>query len=618
MRGIVKQLSKKLMLAGLFVLTLGLTNSLGSWIGYQNLEQLIRNELFRYTSLLEDLMGRHQVMAPILASDQLFLELVDAPTETNVERANDKLKTFADLLQMSSDIYVMDINGRTMAASNWDKATSFVGRNFSFRPYFQQALTGSEGFYFALGTTSLVRGLYFSSPILSGDTVKGVLTLKINVNELEHIWKVPGSLNLFDLVVADKDSVVFLSTQQDWRYKSVRTLDDKRLTTIGDERRYPGITVEPLGLSAQPLPAGLNTDVSHYQLGGDSLIAVSQPMPVAGWTVSVYGNTRNVRYDQLSAILLGVFVFAALLGVVLYLRERQARLEHLESSRKELESRVARRTEDLLVTNRRLMNEIDVRSRAEIQLKSTQDELIQAAKLATLGQMSASINHELNQPLTAIKAFSANARKFLQRGNLEQTDKNLEEIIQLCERMGNIIRQFKMFTRKSSSKLVAIDLCQIITDARHLMQPVIETSPAKVVIQGADGQPVWVAGDMVRLEQVLVNLLSNAIQATRDAEQPEIRINLNKGMGSAIIQVSDNGVGIIDTQEIFEPFFTTKDISEGLGLGLSISRQIIETMGGTLSAANGQSKGAVFSIRLPLLVSHTSATTAANPVKETP
>lgn len=600
----------------MFVLTIGMSNSLGSWIGYQNLEQLVRNELFRYSSLLEDLVGRHQVMAPILASDQLFLKLVQSPSDPTIVLANQKLKTFSERLQMSSEIYVMDNTGRTLAASNWDQAASFVGMNFSFRPYFQQALTGSEGFYFALGTTSKVRGFYFSSPIMDGDQVMGVLALKINVNELEALWKVPGSQHLFDLVVTDKDSVVFLSTQPTWRYRSVLTLDEKRLITIGDERRYPDIKVLPLGLEPVSRPPGLNTDVLHYLYGSEALISVGMPMTAAGLKVSVYANTRSVRYDQLGAVLLGVFVFAALLGVVLYLRERQARLEHLESSRKELESRVARRTEDLLVTNRRLMNEIDVRSRAEIQLKSTQDELIQAAKLATLGQMSASINHELNQPLTAIKAFSANARKFIQRGNTEQAALNLEEIIQLCERMGSIISQFKIFSRKSSSKLVAIDLCQIITAGCHLMQPVIDGNKAKAIKEGVGEQPVWVAGDMVRLEQVLVNLLSNALQATRNESHPEVRIRLTSDMGSALVEVSDNGEGLDDTQQIFEPFFTTKDISEGLGLGLSISRQIIEAMGGTLSAANGQQGGAVFSIRLPLIVTQDTAATALHSVKE--
>lgn len=593
---------KKLTVVALFVLSASVTYSLGSWLGYQNLERLTRNELFRYTSLLKDLMGRYQVMAPILASDQLFLELISKPTDTNIAVANNKLQKFAELVKLSSDIYVMDGAGRTLAASNWNQDTSFVGRNFSFRPYFQQAMTGAEGFYFALGTTSYVRGLYFSSPILKDGIVQGVLVLKISVNELENIWKVPGGQNLFDLVVSDKDSVVFLSTQPTWRYRSLKVLDEKRLITIGDERRYPGIDVTPLALQAIPRPAGLDESVDTFQLHEDPFIVVDLPMPDIGWTVSVFANSKNVRYEQLSSVLLGTFFLATIFGAVLFVRERQTRLEHLESSRNELESRVARRTEDLLVTNRRLMQEIDVRSRAEIRLKATQDELIQAAKLATLGQMSASINHELNQPLTAIKAFSANARKFLQRGNIEQTDLNLQDIIELCERMGAIISQFKMFTRKSSSKLVAIDLCQIIKDGQHLMQPVLEECQVQLHRTGII-DPIWVAGDMVRLEQVMVNLLSNAIQAVKQTLQPHIDVALLVADGIAVIEVSDNGEGLVNTQEIFEPFFTTKDISEGLGLGLSISRQIIETMGGTLTAANGAQQGAVFSIRLPLLVS---------------
>lgn len=590
----------KLVILLSLVLTGAISASLGGWLGYQSLEKSARNELFRYSSLIEDLINRFQVMSPILASNDQFKDLLLSPAPKSVEETNRQLSAFSDILNLSSDIYILNVQGRTLASSNWNTETSFIGRNFSFRPYYQQAMTGSSGFYFALGLATKVRGVYFSNPIKINDIVIGVMVLKINVSHLEELWKVPESSETFEFVVTDRDSIIFLSSQADWRYKSVEEISDKRLVSIDDARRYPGVTIKPMGILPINRPSGLSNDVQSIKLNETDYFKISQNMPELGWTLSIFTNTQSVEYDQMSSMLTGLFFIASIIGIWLFLQERQARLDHLESSRRELESRVIQRTQDLEVTNSRLVEEIEERNRAEYQLKAAQDGLIQAAKLATLGQMSAGINHELNQPLTAIKAFSSNAAKFLERGKLETVDQNLQEIRQQCDRMGKIISQFKLFSRKSDSKLVAIDFQQIITGAYYIIQPMLDNYPGQLLRRGIK-EPVWVAGDMVRLEQVMVNLLSNAIQATVDAHSPEVEICFVVDGSFVELQVKDNGTGLVNTNEIFEPFFTTKAVSEGLGLGLSISRQIIEAMNGTLEARDAKDSGAIFVIRLPLL-----------------
>lgn len=588
----------------LFVLVSLISLSLGSWLGYQKLEKAARGELFRYQSLIRDLLERHQVMAPVLATNSGYLNLLysvsDEPDPDLQDLYNRQLKNISDEVKMSSEIYIMDSRGITLAASNWQSKDSFVGSNFSFRPYFQQGINGQDGFYFALGLNSGIRGLYFSAPIWDGDKVAGVLAIKINVPELEELWKLPGSGLTLELVVTDDDGIVFLSSENSWRYRSLFLIDEKRLQSIAFERRYPEMTITPIGLEILPKPAGLSDQSQYIEYQGEHFVQVRQKMEDAGWNLSVFAGTGSVSNERLRSLMLALFFTTTIVGVLLFQQERQARLSNLESSRRDLENRVAQRTQDLQLSNHRLQQEVLDRLQAEQRLKDIQDELIQAAKLATLGQMSASINHELNQPLTAIKAFTGNARKFIQRGKVDMADQNLGEILGLCDRMGKIISQFKLFSRKSSDRLVAIDLQQILFHAKALMRPVIDEQKVRQKVSGMT-DPVWVAGDMVRLEQVMVNLISNAVQATEDAIFPEIETELLIEESTAIIRVMDNGPGLTDTQQIFEPFFTTKGVTKGLGLGLSISRQIIEAMNGSLTAYNRDTGGACFEVRLPLM-----------------
>jgi two-component system C4-dicarboxylate transport sensor histidine kinase DctB len=598
---------KTLFVLGL-TMTIGLSASIGSWLGYLKLERDSRNELFRYTSQLQDLIDRFRIIPQILSSNPLFLDLIDYPIDNErVAGINHLLGSLNDVLD-TSDIYIMDADGMTLAASNWNTSASFVGHNFDFRPYYQQAMTGQPGFYFALGTTSGVRGLFFSYPVTNknGSPV-GVLVVKVSVPELEQQWQNPYSEEQTELVVTDPDGVIFLSTRKNWRYKSVNTLNTVDLERIKREQRYGETELVPLVFENLSPPAGLSdqTRLVSWQQDNQSIhfIRVSQPMEQADWTVSVYSQVHPVRTQQLSAVLVSLSVYIACAVLWLYLRERSRHILLLQQSNEALEHRVAIRTQDLKQSNIRLQQEVNERQKAEQALRDAQEELIQTAKLATLGQMSASINHELNQPLTAVQAFSSNARKFLQKGQLDTVDKNLQEINILCQRMANIVSQLKVFARKSDSKQLPVDLCQSVNETLKIMGATLEQSRTSVELALPE-QPVMVLGDMVRLEQILVNLVSNAIQAMEHSERATIRFELSQKDDEIELRVIDNGPGLPDNPEkLFTPFYTTKDIHQGLGLGLSISRQIAEAMNGSLTTETNPTKsplaGAVFKLTLP-------------------
>jgi two-component system C4-dicarboxylate transport sensor histidine kinase DctB len=286
-------------------------------------------------------------------------------------------------------------------------------------------------------------------------------------------------------------------------------------------------------------------------------------------------------------------------------REREAFAERerrtLARVRDELEDSVARRTRDLTASNQQLSAEIDERRRAETNLRQTQDELIQAAKLAVLGQLAAGINHELNQPLAAIRAYSENARRFIELSRLEQADTNLEQIIELTHRMADISAQLRQFSRKSSERHERITVQSCVEYALRLFQSRLHDGQIHLVKHLPEAS-MWVTGDLVRLEQVIVNLISNALQAVQLTAAPTLSITLDAQHGHACLRVADNGPGIAEAHlpHVFEPFFTTKAPGAGLGLGLSISARIMEDLGGKLSVANRPEGGAEFTLTLPL------------------
>ena len=293
--------------------------------------------------------------------------------------------------------------------------------------------------------------------------------------------------------------------------------------------------------------------------------------------------------------------------IILFVIERIRNEKKLQQAKEQLEIRVKERTEDLEQSNQRLRAEVDERHKTEEALKQAQEELIQAAKMAVLGQISAGINHELNQPLTAIRSYTQNAQQFLLRGKIETASANLTEIIDLTDHMSSIIAQLKVFSSKRGDALSCVNVSTSLNDALKIMSPQIKQQQIEIHTPSTD-EEYLVKGDLIRLEQVFINLISNASQAMSHCEKKQITITMEENIDRVSIHITDTGPGIVDhnLKHIFEPFFTTKDISQGLGLGLSISHRIVEAMHGTLTASNSHSSGAIFSITLPAYKANTS------------
>ena len=575
----------------IFGLTLLVSWTLGGWAGYRQVEQESLEESFRYRQLVANELNRYLPIPELMAEHPLLEKALRTPDDPGIIlQANEEMQRMATIVG-SSDVYLMDVNGLTIAANNYQQEDSFVGSNYAFRPYFSEALaTRDSAIYFALGLMSNMRGLYFSHPILdSQGSVLGVIAVKVLVHELESQWHRPASLSEAEMVVLDRDDISFLASKPRWLYRDFEPYSG---TTPAAEsyQRYPDRDLTPINMMRLGRPWGVSDRSEKIHLvgsdAGGHYLSVRTDLPRLDWTLQVMVSTRSVIWTRLAFLVGGAALFFGGLLTWLYLRERYRREAELALRGEQLERRVAERTADLENSNCKLLEEIRERERTQNELRETQQELIQAAKLAVLGQMSAGLNHEMNQPLTAIQTYARNSRRFLEKGAEDMVDANLSEIIALCDKMAELTRQFKVFARKSEGPPAVVDLRQSIDASLKII--LAQKSSADIDIQwNRPDHPVMCHGDLIRIEQVMVNLMANAVHAVEESRHPQVRIDIEEAEDCWKCLVRDNGPGLQgNTEQIFEPFFTTKSVKQGLGLGLSISRQIVDALGGTLTGRN--------------------------------
>ena len=543
-------------------------------------------------------LSRYEPLPALIADHDDVEALLQAPDDPSLRRvANEYLKEINGLLE-SSDIYVLTPDGNTIAASNYDLPGTFVGENFSYRPYFQDAIAGKQARFYALGTTSLKRGYYFSSPVEVGGTILGVIVFKVDIDSIETSWR-GGEYKIF---VADPEGIIFMTGSPEWLYTGILPLDAQRLSRTQASRRYAEAKLRPLPIT-ETVYHGQH--LMSIAAGGTSreYLRLSHYMPEADWTVNVLLDTASVRAQARTTIVAVVLFICltALGGGVLW--QRRARVEERlrlqEETRNELERRVEERTADLARVNEQIELEIAERRLTEQELRKTQGDLIQAGKLAGLGQMSAALSHEFNQPLAAAKTYADSAALLIDRGRVPEAQDNVRRISGLIDRMASISRHLRNFARKPNEKLGPVPLPDVIADTLEIVAPRLKAAEARLIIE-LEEEGLMVKAGPVRLQQVLVNIISNAADAVEGLEKRDILLSARRVEGRIAIEVQDGGPGVpaAIAERIFDPFFTTKGVGKGLGLGLSISYNIVKDFGGNLSVMNHPDGGAVFRILL--------------------
>ncbi|MDH0213594.1 sensor histidine kinase [Stutzerimonas stutzeri] len=553
------------------------------WPLQQLAERYYRNELTEqnrqtldlYVANLLGTLNRYEVLPRILGDLPALRAVLQQDSPQVRDNANRLLKRLRN--QTGADvIYLMATDGNTLAASNWDEEDSFVDRNFAFRPYFRQAMEGRLGRFFGLGTTSGKRGYYFGAAVRDGDQVLGVLVVKVDLDHTETLW---GSTPE-QLLVTDNFGVVILTSRPDWRFRATRGLGVDEREQIAFDQPYPTLYPQDLTLNI------------------DAWLIQSRELKETGWTVRILAPVSLVERPVRTVVAIGAAtLLALLLWLGLLMQRRRHFLERLaldSQARQQLEQRVLERTRDLEALNSRLKVEVLEREQAQQELVRAQDELLQAGKLSALGTMSASISHELNQPLAAIRSYADNARVLLDHERVDEARDNLRLISELTARMASIIAHLRAFARRDQHAPERVALQPALDDALALLAKRRQAMGVELM-RDLPEATLWVQAGETRLRQILANLLANALDALGERPQPRriwLRAEL-EGDG-VLLTLRDNGPGFSAEalQRAREPFFTTKTSTQGLGLGLAICDTLTRALGGELRMSNHAEGGA--------------------------
>lgn len=564
--------------------------------GYARAETTLRLTV----NALEADLARYEMLPQLLGDLDLVRELVADPANPALLAATNGWLARQNAALQASDIYLMLPDGLTIAASNHDLRPTFVGQNFSYRPYFIDAMRGHPARFYGVGTTSGVRGYFFSAPVRDASgRIVAVTAVKIGVDRIEQGWR--GSDTR--VLVTDPEGAVFLSSQPAWLYHALLPLTPDRLARTAVSRRYAETPLADLPL--ERIARGGTTLLRLPDRPGDpasarrDYIAAAQAMPEAGWTVHVLLDSAELQAEARLAVASLVLLLSAGVFGALMLRQRRARLRERLAATEELERRVIARTADLARANEQLGQEIAERRATEAELRAAQDSLVQVGKLAALGQMSASLSHEINQPLAAARNYADSAGILIERGDYARARENIAEILALVDRMAAIGKHLRQAARQPDDNPGAVALAALLPETRTIVAGRLASSGATLDVDIPPDLPPLRAGP-TRLQQVLVNLITNAADAVQDAPDRRITLTARAQGGAVRISIRDRGPGVPASiaPRIFDPFFTTKGIGAGLGLGLSITANILRDLGGEISVHDA-APGAEFRVTLP-------------------
>jgi len=520
-------------------------------------------------ALLDSEIARFRLLPQALADDRDVIAAADGAPGAD-RRLNAKLEAFAHRIGASA-IYLVGEDGFAISASNWRDDQSFVGRDYRFRRYYRDALRHGDGAQFALGTVSHRPGLYLARKA-AGDCV---IVIKLDFDRIEAQWRTAGG----ETFVTNRDGVILVASRPDWRFAMTHPIDSARQQAIAGDVGIANLI---------PAPYRIDRDGLLRRPGETArfLLATSPPNRDR-WRVNLalpirVAVTTPMRSAQAVAAILAFFT----VGVLWWLAQRNRRRRDRTAL---LETAVAERTAEL-------RREMEERAALEQRAALLREELRLANRLATLGQVTASVAHETAQPVAAIRNYARSAEQLLDLGAEGEVRGNLSAIDQLAERIGVITAQLRGFARKASAGESAVPLAEVVDGAQLLLKE--RLAALTFDIPAIPGE-LKVRGDKVRLEQILVNLLQNATEAL--GARPDARITLAVAVEDERLRltVSDNGPGIAPeiSERLFTPFATSR--AEGLGLGLVIAQDIAQEFGGSLRLVPSET-GAAFELCLRL------------------
>jgi len=553
------------------IVTVALTNRLLTDRFTENTRNRAELRLALYSGNLLSELRRSAIVPQLLARDPT---LIGALNSADYQQSTQRLLSFVEEIG-AANLMLLDLDGRAVAATS----RNVLGSSHRAEAYFIEALRGSETIFTVTPKETNGFNFVYSRRVTAGGDLLGVISVEVDLQKFERAWAGISAA----VFVTDSTGQIVLSTEPRWRglteqgalvRETPQSAIDRVIRKTADWRALP----------------------PDAYLQGEGAMRLEARIPFRGWHITSFTTYASVRERVNGVLALEIMGFAILLALAFYALSRQSALRL---------ALFARESAELRRLNAQLQREIAERKRVQEDLAVAEQTLEQSSKLAALGEMSAAVSHELNQPLAAMKTYLAGARLLLHRNRLEEAIVSFGRIDSLIERMGAITRQLKSYARKGQDALSPVNMGDALAAALSMMEP--QLRQRRVLINRMlPPFPAMVMGDQMRIEQVMVNLLRNAIDATKTMREPQVDIILSVGE-TATLTVRDNGPGVIDLDALFEPFYTTKQPGDGVGLGLAISSGIVNDLGGRLTARNGQAGGAVFEMQLPIL-SERSAT----------
>lgn len=545
--------------------TVWVTNSLLTNRFTESTRNRAELRLALYSGNLLSELRRNAIVPQLLARDPT---LISALQSADFSLSTQRLLSFVEEIGAAS-LMLLDRDGRVVAATDRNR----LGESHRSDPYFVNAVRSNATIFSEIARETGSYGFLYSRRIEAGSEILGVIVVEVDLRKFENAWA-----GISDAVmVTDSTGTIILSTEPQWR---------------GLNEQEALLRQHPQGAIQRAIRA--TTDWTALPpdayVAGEAVMRMETRIPFRGWKMTSFTTFSSIREKVNSVLALEIMGFAILLALTFYALSRRATFRMALFQRESAELRAL---------NARLQREIAERERVEKTLEVAEQTLAQSSKLAALGEMSAAVSHELNQPLAAMKTYLAGARLLLRRNRPEEALASFGRIDGLIERMGAITRQLKSYARKGADAFSPVNLGEALASSLSMMEPQLRQRQVKIT-QILPEEPVIVMGDRMRIEQVMVNLLRNALDATKSVAEPEVEIILAAGE-TAVLAVRDNGHGIEDIENLFEPFYTTKRPGDGVGLGLAISSGIVNDHGGRLTARNGQNGGAVFEMQLPIL-----------------
>lgn len=583
-------------ITSIFLLLLMLTISvLFLHMRFMTLVGTDKMRLEMYKSTLYSTIDQYYILPYMLSMDNIIKQSMDQPDDNVSESLNKHVEYFNTQLKTAA-IFILNAQGKTIASSNWRQPGSYVGQDYSYRPYYKQAMMGLNGRFYGIGSTTNTPGFFLSTGIKREGKIVGVVVVKISLNDIENVWA-EGPENI---IVSDEHSIIFLSSKSQWRMRTLEPLPSQIKEKLQLTRQYSLSNILP----ADYYPCFTFNEFIFLKEKANQFCLLPRfytqqiSIPEFNWKMTIIVPLDNFYWTWAISLVITLILYLLVLVIIKYWRMRSHAQQLLTQANETLEMQVKERTYALESMNQKLLQEMKERSQAEHIIQLTRSELAESNKLAALGQMATEIAHEQNQPLAAIHALTDNARTMLAKKMYSQTDQNLKYIISVVERMTQLISELKTFASRHRVPKGSADVIKVMYSAVALLNHSMEKNNLERRIK-APSSPLFVGCDELGLEQIFSNLITNALDAMEDQQRKRLDISIYKEDHKVIITLKDNGCGFSPQiiERIFEAFFTTK--RRGIGLGLAIVSEIVRNSNGTIHASNHPEGGAMITLSWP-------------------